>query len=93
MRGFEGKILAANYGRTNNIPTFGICFGFQAMCVEYARNVMDLKDAISKEFADKVESKNYVIDEMPDAQNNYSGGTQRRGIHETLILSKDTLAY
>jgi CTP synthase len=49
-RGFHGKALAAEYARLNNIPIFGICFGFQAMVVEYAKNVLGIQKPTSEEF-------------------------------------------
>lgn len=49
-RGIEGKILAAQYARENKIPYFGICLGMQIMVIEYARNVLGLKEANSTEF-------------------------------------------
>jgi len=48
-RGWEGKILAANYSRERGIPYFGICMGMQIMVVEYARNVLGLQCANSTE--------------------------------------------
>lgn len=48
-RGLEGKILAANYARTNNVPYLGICYGLHAAIIEYARNVVQLEGAHSTE--------------------------------------------
>ena len=44
-----GKIITAKYCRENKIPYFGLCLGMQVMCVEFARHVLDLKDANSTE--------------------------------------------
>lgn len=52
-RGVEGKILAARHARENQIPYLGICLGMQVACIEYARNVVGLKDAHSTEFSPK----------------------------------------
>ncbi len=49
-RGIEGKIQAVEYARTRNIPYMGICLGMHAAVIEYARNVVGLKDADSTEF-------------------------------------------
>jgi CTP synthase len=49
-RGIEGKITAAHYARTNNVPYLGICLGLQVAYIEYARNVAGMKDANSTEF-------------------------------------------
>jgi len=58
-RGVEGKIAAAKHARENKIPYLGICLGMQVACIEFARNVVGLKDAHSTEFAPK--SPNPVI--------------------------------
>jgi CTP synthase len=70
VRGIEGKILAARYARENNIPYFGLCLGMQIMCIEFARDVLGLKDANSTEFdectkfpiIDLMEEQKCVID-------------------------------
>ena len=49
QRGIEGKIIAASYTRTHDIPTFGICLGMQMMVIEFARNVLGYKGACSRE--------------------------------------------
>ena len=49
-RGIEGKITAAHYARTNNVPYLGICLGLQVAYIEYARNVAGMEDANSTEF-------------------------------------------
>ena len=49
QRGIEGKIIAAEYTRTHDIPTFGICLGMQMMVIEFARNVLRYKGACSRE--------------------------------------------
>jgi len=51
QRGTEGKILAAQYARENNVPCFGICLGMQMMVIEFARNVLKLSDANSTEMS------------------------------------------
>jgi CTP synthase len=49
-RGAEGKIKAATFARTRNVPYFGICFGMQMACIEAARNLCGIVDASSTEF-------------------------------------------
>lgn len=49
-RGVEGKILAAQYARENNVPYLGICLGMQVALIEFARNVAGMKGAHSTEF-------------------------------------------
>jgi CTP synthase len=82
-RGSEGKIKAIEYSRTHNIPFLGICFGFQLAVIEYARSI-GIEDAGSSELDPN--SKNYVIDLMPE-QNHIleKGGTMRLGAHEILV--------
>lgn len=49
-RGLEGKLMAVQYARENKIPYLGICLGMQSVVIEFARNVLGLKDANSTEF-------------------------------------------
>ena len=77
-RGIEGKIAAVTYTRTHNVPTFGICLGMQMMVIEFARNVLGLKDAHSSEM--DPETPHNVIDMMEDQkQLSQLGGTMRLG--------------
>ena len=85
LRGFEGKILAAQFARENDVPILGICFGFQAMVAEFARNVLGIADAQSKEFQGEAVSENWVICEMEDASTTVLGGTMRKGSKKTLV--------
>ena len=84
QRGIEGKIIAAKYTRTNNIPTFGICLGMQTMVIEFARNVLAYNDANSREM-DEITPHN-VIDIMEEQKNiTNMGGTMRLGAYECLL--------
>ncbi|MCQ2144331.1 MAG: CTP synthase [Bacteroidales bacterium] len=79
-RGIEGKIIAAEYTRVNNIPTFGICLGMQMMVINFARNVLHMEDANSREFDN--ETTHNVIDIMEDQKNlTEMGGTMRLGAY------------
>ena len=90
-RGIEGKIVAINYARTNNIPFLGICLGMQLAVIEFARNVCGLTDANSTEFNPL--TKNPIIDLMADQKSIVNkGGTLRLGNYECTI-KKGTLAY
>lgn len=83
-RGIEGMITAAKYCRENNKPYFGICLGMQIAVIEYARNVLGLADANSREFDPA--SPHKVIDIMEDqigCEN--TGGTMRLGAYECVI--------
>ncbi len=83
-RGIEGKILAAQYARENNIPYLGICLGMQTAVIEYFRNVVGYQDAHSTEFCP--ESAHPVIALMPDQQGNLpKGGTMRLGAYPCAV--------
>ena len=84
QRGTEGKIVAAHYTRTHDIPTFGICLGMQMIVVEFARNVLGYEDANSRELDEKTEHN--VIDIMEDQKNITDlGGTMRLGAYECVL--------
>lgn len=81
QRGIEGKIIAAQYCRENNRPTFGICLGMQMMVIEFGRNVLGYADANSAEMDTKTDHN--VIDLMEDQKNiTNMGGTMRLGGYE-----------
>ena len=85
-RGIEGKILTANYARTNNVPYLGICLGMQIAVIEFARYVCGLTDANSGEIDEN--SNNKVIDFMPDQNAEINkGGTLRLGAYPCKIVS------
>ena len=105
QRGIEGKILAAEYTRIHDIPTFGICLGMQMMVIEFARNVLGLVNANSTEFSGGLgespkrphdQSPNLpdnVIDIMEEQKNiTQMGGTMRLGAYEC-ELQKGSRAY
>lgn len=80
-RGTEGKIIAASYARTHNLPAFGICLGMQMMVIEFARNVLGFADAHSAEMNPK--TKHNVVDIMEEQkQITNMGGTMRLGAYE-----------
>lgn len=100
-RGIEGKIKAINFARTRKIPFLGICLGMQLVLVEFARNVLGLKDAHSTEF--KPKTKNpvvFLIDEFINSvgekqirtQKSPLGGTMRLGAYECVIKPKSLLS-
>jgi CTP synthase len=89
-RGIEGKIIAANYGRTHNVPTFGICLGMQCMVIEFARNELGMKDADSTEF--NTQTPYPVIDLMEDQKHIIEkGGTMRLGAYECKLDKRSYL--
>lgn len=85
QRGIEGKIVAAHYTRTHGIPTFGICLGMQMMVIEFARNVLGMTDANSREM--NAETAHPVIDIM-ESQKNLAqmGGTMRLGAYACQLV-------
>ncbi len=77
-RGTEGKIAANRYARENNVPFLGICLGMQLSVVEFARNVVGLDRANSREFDDS--TPHPVIDLMEEQKEiTMKGGTMRLG--------------
>lgn len=89
-RGIEGKIETIRYVRENNIPFLGICLGMQMAVVEYARNVLNLKDSNSAEF--DANTRNPVIHIMEEQKEIHKkGGTMRLGAYPCIIKS-ETLA-
>lgn len=83
-RGVEGMICAAKYARENDLPYFGICLGMQVAVIEYARNVLGLRDANSGEFDEACPHK--VIDFMPGQSDEVDkGGTLRLGAYPCII--------
>jgi CTP synthase len=89
-RGVEGKILAVQYARENNIPFLGICLGLQVAVIEYARNLCGFKDANSTEF---VKDSEYPVVALMEEQEGVTdlGGTMRLGAQEA-VLVKGSLA-
>lgn len=81
LRGIEGKIIAAEYARTHDLPAFGICLGMQMMVIEFARNVLGYSDADSREM--NAETPHNVIDLMEEQKHiTQMGGTMRLGAYE-----------
>jgi CTP synthase len=89
-RGWEGKIRAAQYARTNNIPYFGLCLGMQVMVTEFARNVCDLPGANSTEM--DPETPHPVVSLLEEQYGVVNkGGTMRLGAYPC-HLAPGTLA-
>ena len=83
-RGTEGKILAIRYAREKNIPYLGICLGMQLAIIEFARNVIGIKDAASIEL--EPDTKNPVIALMPEQNGVVNiGGTLRLGAYPCVL--------
>ncbi len=90
-RGIEGMILAAKYARETGTPYFGICLGMQISVIEFARNVLGIRDANSGEFDEQCAHK--VINFMPGQSDDVDkGGTLRLGAYPCAIKEGTTMA-
>jgi CTP synthase len=95
-RGSEGKIRAATFARSRNVPYFGICFGMQMAVIEATRNLVGVKDASSTEFGPTREPVIGLMTEWMKGnelelrrKGGDLGGTMRLGAYEAL-LAKDS---
>lgn len=89
-RGTEGKIIASQYARENDVPYFGLCLGMQIAVIDFARNQVGLTDANSTEF--NSDTPHPVIDIMGDQKEiEDKGATMRLGACPC-VLKKDSLA-
>lgn len=89
-RGVEGKIACVRYCRETGLPYLGICLGFQVAVIEFARNVLGLRDASSTEFV--ADCKDPVISELPEQKKIEGlGGTMRLG-GQDVLLTPNSLA-
>lgn len=90
-RGIEGKIIAVQYARENNLPFFGICLGMQMAAIEFARNVLGIEKAHSTEM--DANTPDPVIDMMEEQKKvRKMGGTMRLGAYPCEI-KPGTLAH
>jgi CTP synthase len=79
-RGIEGKITAVRYARESGLPFFGICLGMQMAVIEFARNILGIRDAHSTEMMP--EAREAVIDMMEEQKKiTMKGGTMRLGAY------------
>jgi len=84
-RGIEGKILAVQYARENQVPFFGICLGMQMACVEFARNVLKWPDANSTEM--DPDTPHPVVHFLPEQHADIPiGGTMRLGAYPCRLV-------
>ncbi len=89
-RGVKGKLRAIHYAREHRVPFLGICYGMQLACIEFARNVCGLPDAMTTEVDETTPDP--IIDFLPDQRNlELMGGTMRLGAYDC-VLEPDTLA-
>ncbi len=93
-RGVEGKIKAITYARQNKVPYLGLCYGMQLASIEFARNVVGLKEANTKEV--NLETPHAIIHEIPFEEKYQrikgDGASMRLGAYDC-ILKKGSLAH
>lgn len=91
QRGIEGKFVALEWCRTYDMPTFGICLGMQCMVIEFARNVLGLKEANSTEM--NPNTPDNVIDLMEEQKSIHNmGGTMRLGAYDCVLREGSRVA-
>ncbi|MGC6511374.1 MAG: CTP synthase [Parvibaculales bacterium] len=98
-RGAEGKIAAAQFARTHDVPYFGICFGMQMAVLEAARHMANIKDASSSEFGDTGTALVGLMTEWLDGDqlekrglDTDLGGTMRLGAFEASLKKGSRVA-
>ncbi|XP_016399837.1 CTP synthase 1-like [Sinocyclocheilus rhinocerous] len=89
VRGTEGKIQAISWARKQKKPFLGVCLGMQLAVCEFARNMLDWKDANSTEF--DPETKHPVVIDMPEHNPGQMGGTMRLGKRRTIFKTKNSI--
>ncbi len=83
-RGVKGKLRAIQHARESKVPFLGICYGMQLACVEFARNICGLDDAMTTEVDET--TTNNVIDFLPEQRNlDFKGGTMRLGAYDCIL--------
>lgn len=84
QRGIDGKFAALKYARENDVPTLGVCLGMQCMVIEFARNILGMKDANSTEM--DLKTPYNVIDLMEEQKGIINlGGTMRLGAYDCTL--------
>ncbi len=90
--GIEGILLAIRFARENKIPYFGLCYGMQLACIEYARNVLGLAEATTTEIDSK--TTHPIIDIMPEQKKHMAegkfGATMRLGAYPCEVKPNTT---
>ena len=90
-RGIEGKIMAAKWARTNEMPYLGLCLGMQVMCIEFTRHILNSDEPNSTEFDSQ--TKHPVISLMPDQHGLADmGGTMRLGAYPCHLVPETKAA-
>lgn len=93
-RGVEGKLMAIEYAREKKVPYLGLCYGMQMASIEFARNILGLKDANTTEV--DPQTTNPIIHDIPFEEKYQrikgEGASMRLGAYDC-VLKKGTLAY
>ena len=96
-RGTEGKIEAIKYARERNIPFLGICFGMQMAMIEFARNILKIKNAGSSELDKNCFPVIGLINEwnkdgkIIKGTDKNLGGTMRLGLYEAKLRKNSAI--
>jgi len=92
--GIQGKLHVIEYARKHKIPYFGICYGMQLAVLEYAQNILKLKNASTEEINPKAD--HLVVGIMPEQREKIArkemGGTMRLGTYEAVLRPKSLAA-
>ncbi|HVW66300.1 MAG TPA: CTP synthase [Candidatus Peribacteraceae bacterium] len=89
LRGIEGKIAAAHYARTKEVPYLGLCLGSQILAIEFARDMLKDPSLTSEEFdeGEKLSPKKYVVHFLPGQhKGKEKGGTLRLGAYTCHLI-------
>ena len=96
-RGTEGKIMAIKYARDKKIPFFGICFGMQMAIIEFARNILKIKNAGSTELDKNIYPVIGLINEwskdgkLIKGTDKNLGGTMRLGLYKAKLKNNSAI--
>ena len=90
-RGIEGKISAIEWARKQKKPFLGVCLGLQCAVIEFARNVLNVKDAHTTEVNPKTPNP-FVVD-MPEHTGGDMGATMRLGKRKTFFNTEDSVLF
>lgn len=83
VRGTEGMILAARWARENHIPFLGVCLGLQIATIEFARDILNIKEGNSTEFIEDLAEDQQIVVYMPEIDKENMGGSMRLGLRPT----------
>ena len=93
-RGIEGVISTVRYCRENNVPYFGICYGMQLACVEFARNILGKESAHTVEVDEQTQDPIIHVNpiQLENIKENRYGGTMRLGAYDCDLVKGSVAA-